>query len=67
VKSRTEPHRANLKEDYQRIQDEALAAKKEKIINAWIRKKIATTYVSISNEYRTCKFDNPWVNKDIKQ
>ena len=61
VKSRTEPHRANLREDYQRIQDEALAAKKEKIINAWIKKKIATTYVRISEEYKNCKFDNVWI------
>jgi peptidyl-prolyl cis-trans isomerase SurA len=62
VKSRTEPHRANLKEDYQMIQEEALAEKKEKAVNAWIKKKIATTYIRISDEYRSCKFDNPWVN-----
>ncbi len=61
VKSRTEPHRANLKEDYQRIQEEALAAKKEKIINDWIKKKISTTYIRVSDEYKKCKFDNPWV------
>jgi peptidyl-prolyl cis-trans isomerase SurA len=62
VKSRTEPHRANLREDYQRIQDEALAAKKEKIINAWIKKKIVGTYVHVSDQYKNCKFDNPWIN-----
>lgn len=61
VKSRTEPHRANLKEDYQRIQDEALAAKREKAVNAWIRKKIATTYLRISDDYKSCRFDNQWV------
>lgn len=62
VKSRTEPHRANLKEDYQRIQDEALAQKKDKIVNAWIRKKITSVYFRISDQYKNCKFDNPWVN-----
>ena len=62
VKSRTEPHRANLKDDYQRIQEEALAAKKEKAINAWVKKKIASTYLHISDEYKNCKFDNKWVN-----
>ena len=61
VKSRTEPHRANLKEDYQRIQDEALANKKNKVVNEWVKKKIASTFVSISDEYKKCKFDNPWV------
>ncbi len=62
VKSRTEPHRANLKEDYQRIQDEALAQKKEKVIRAWVKKKVATTYVRVSDKYKYCNFDNPWVN-----
>jgi len=62
VKSRTEPHRANLKEDYQRIQDEALAAKKEKIVNTWIKKKLTTTYVRVFDEHKKCKFNNPWVN-----
>ena len=62
VKSRTQPHRANLKDDYQRIQDESLAAKKDKIVNAWIKKKLATTYVRIADEYKNCNFDNPWGN-----
>lgn len=62
VKSRTEPHRANLKDDYQRIQDEALAQKREKVVNAWVKKKISSTYLRISDEYKKCKFDNPWVN-----
>ena len=62
VKSRTEPHRANLKDDYQRVQDEALAVKKEKAVNAWTKKKIATTYIRVSDEYKNCKFDNRWVN-----
>lgn len=62
VKSRTEPHRANLKEDYQRIQDEALAEKKNKIVNAWIKKKITSTYIRVADEYKNCKFDNNWVN-----
>lgn len=62
VKSRTEPHRANLKDDYQRIQDEALAEKKEKSVNVWIKKKVAGTFVRIDADYKNCKFDNPWIN-----
>ena len=61
VKSRTEPHRANLKEDYQRIQEEALARKKQNIVNAWIKKKIATTYIHIADGYKNCTFENKWV------
>lgn len=61
VKSRTEPHLANLKDDYQRIQDEALLEKKEKIINRWIQKKIASSFVRIADDYKNCKFENNWV------
>ncbi len=35
--------------------------KKEKIINVWTKKKIASTFIHVSDEYKTCKFDNPWV------
>ena len=62
VKSRTEPHRANLKEDYQLIQDEALAEKKNKIIHDWVKKKIVSTYIRVSDAYKNCKFDNSWLN-----
>lgn len=62
VKSRTEPHRANLKDDYQRIQDEALLDKKQKLIDKWIKKKLSSTYVRIDDEYKNCKFENNWVN-----
>ncbi|MBI4929505.1 MAG: peptidylprolyl isomerase [Bacteroidetes bacterium] len=62
VKSRTEPHRANLKEDYQLMQDEALAAKKDKEVSKWIKKKITSNYIRVSEEYKNCKFDNKWIN-----
>jgi len=62
VKSRTEPHRANLKDDYQRIQDEALADKKDKAVSKWIKKRITTNFVHVSDEYKKCKFESPWIN-----
>ena len=62
VKSSTEPHRANLKDDYQRIQDEALADKKDKAVRKWIKKRITTNYIHVSDEYKNCKFASTWVN-----
>ena len=62
VKSRTEPHRANLKEDYQRIQDQALAKKKQILVHNWIQKKLTSTYVRLTEEYKNCKFNNTWIN-----
>jgi peptidyl-prolyl cis-trans isomerase SurA len=61
VKSRTKPHRANLKDDYQRIQEEALFDKKNRIIKNWIEKKIATTHIHIGEEYKNCPFNNKWI------
>lgn len=61
VKSRTEPHRANLKDDYQYIQNEALLEKKNKIIADWIKKKTTVTYIRISEEYKNCPFNNKWI------
>jgi peptidyl-prolyl cis-trans isomerase SurA len=60
VTSKTEPHQANLKEDYNRIQDWALQQKKQKAIELWIRNKSKNAFVSIISEYRDCPFEFDW-------
>lgn len=60
LKSRTEPHRANLREDYSRIQEWALEDKRTKAIQEWINKKTTNTYVKISDSYTSCKFTYTW-------
>jgi len=62
LKSRTEPHRANLKDDYQKIQTAALEEKKQKTIADWVNKKLQSTYVKLEDDFKTCKFDNKWIN-----
>lgn len=61
LKSRSEPHVLNLKDDYQQIQSLAVREKQQDLINDWIRRKLENTYVRISDEYKGCKFDNSWV------
>ncbi|HNX66981.1 MAG TPA: peptidylprolyl isomerase, partial [Bacteroidales bacterium] len=51
-------HRANLKEDYQFISDQALNKKKSNAYEKWIDEKIKRTYIKISGEYRACSFYN---------
>lgn len=58
---RTEPHRANLKQDYSLIQRAAESDKKQKIINDWINSKIGSTYIRINDPFRDCDFNNPWL------
>lgn len=60
LKSRTNPHVANLKEDYQRISGIALQLKQNKAINDWIIKKRKNVYVKIDDEYSQCKFKHNW-------
>lgn len=60
LKSRTEPHLANMKDDYDYIQEAALKAKENKAIAAWIKKKAAETYIHIAEEYKSCDFTNEW-------
>ncbi len=49
-------HKANLKDDYQILYDAALAERRQKLYDEWIKKKLATTYVRISEEYKSCEF-----------
>jgi peptidyl-prolyl cis-trans isomerase SurA len=62
LKTRTTPHQANLKEDYQRIQAIALAQKQNKTIETWIKKKKATTYIKIDEKLAACSFKYEWLD-----
>lgn len=61
LKSRTEPHQLNLKDDYQQIQNMALQKKQQKLVNDWIKRKLETTYVRVADDFKTCTFDNTWI------
>jgi peptidyl-prolyl cis-trans isomerase SurA len=63
LKSRTEPHTANLKEDYQKIQTAAQNEKQNKAVQGWIKKNLNGTYVRIEEEYLDCNFDVNWTKK----
>jgi peptidyl-prolyl cis-trans isomerase SurA len=49
-------HRANLKDDYQVFYNAAIMKERQTSYQEWIRKKIETTYIKISNEFKSCKF-----------
>lgn len=56
----TDAHQANLKEDYNAIQEWALNKKKAEAIDEWISNKIAKTYFKINPAYKDCKFMHNW-------
>ncbi|MBL7934147.1 MAG: peptidylprolyl isomerase, partial [Bacteroidia bacterium] len=59
LKNRIDPHKANLKEDYQRISGMATIQKKKELIRDWIRVRSKITYIRLDREY-LCKFENQW-------
>lgn len=61
LKLRTSPHRANLVDDYQKIQSMALEQKQEDATKKWIKRKLADTYIRIVDDYKNCNFTNNWV------
>lgn len=63
LKSRTDPHKANLKQDWDKIHDWALEEKKQETIGEWIAEKSENTYVKINNNFKDCVFINTWANR----
>lgn len=63
LKSQSEPHIANMKDDYQRIQQAALAEKKNRIIQKWINDKAAKTYIKIDDDFKDCPFSHRWAKE----
>ncbi len=62
LKSMTEPHKANMKDDYGKIQEVALQQKKSKKMDEWIAEKAPSYYVKIDPEYASCEELQNWVN-----
>ncbi len=60
LRSRTEPHVANLEEDYQRILSAAENEKREKKVREWIARKRKSFFVKINPDYTWCTFINDW-------
>ncbi|MBC7866019.1 MAG: peptidylprolyl isomerase [Gloeobacteraceae cyanobacterium ES-bin-316] len=61
IKTQTEPHRENLKDDYSKIAGRALEEKKETALENWFYKKIRTYYVMIDADYKDCEVMEKWV------
>ena len=66
VKTKTAPHTANLKEDYQKIRGAALQEKQNIALLDWVKKKREKTYVSISKDYRKCESVKDWLKNTSK-
>ncbi len=54
LKSRTEPHRANLKQDYLLLQEMALQKKTGEVMQQWFADKKETTYIRVDDSFKGC-------------
>ena len=59
-KDLTEPHKENMKEDYNRVAARALEVKKSKILESWFKEHITNYYISIDEEYQSCIEIKDW-------
>lgn len=62
--ARHDPHRANLIDDYQLIKGMYEQARKQKVLEEWLDKKINETYVRIEDGWRGCDFKHKgWIKQ----
>lgn len=54
LKKRTEPHKANLVEDYSKIQQAAFSEKQTTYLMKWLEGRIPAFYIKINEEYHDC-------------
>lgn len=54
LQSRSKPHKADLKQDYGKIQSAALEQKKAEYTEKWVLEKLRSTYFSVGNLFGAC-------------
>lgn len=62
LNTKTNPHRANLRQDYSKIQSYAKNSKKNEYINKWVENKIKNVYMNIDTTYsQSCPNIMKWL------
>lgn len=60
LKTRTSPHRENLKDDYNKIAQRALEDKKQERLEKWFKEHLPSYYISIDKEFEGCASLADW-------
>ena len=61
LKSKSEPHRENLKDDYNKIAQRAIEEKKEGALEKWFDVKTKSYYIKIDADYLNCASLKHWI------
>jgi peptidyl-prolyl cis-trans isomerase SurA len=59
--TKTEPHRENLTDDYNKVAQRALEEKKNATLERWFTQKISSFYINIDDEYKSCPEMQKWI------
>ncbi|MEM1219981.1 MAG: peptidylprolyl isomerase [Bacteroidota bacterium] len=60
LQSRTDPHQANLEQDYSKIQAAAIDEKRSRFVSEWVNEKIKSTYIQIDPLFMECPYIDRW-------
>ena len=58
--SRSEPHRENIRDDYNKIAQRALEEKKNQALENWFLTKISNYYIKVDSDYQNCEEMKKW-------
>jgi peptidyl-prolyl cis-trans isomerase SurA len=54
LKTRTEPHRENIKDDYNKLAQRSLEEKKQQALEKWFKEHIPNYYITVDKDYTNC-------------
>ena len=62
LKTRSEPHRMNLRDDYNKIKQAALEEKKYQSLEKWLTSHVPNYYIMIDSDRANCQQLQKWTN-----
>ena len=65
VLSKSEPHRENLKDDYNKVAQRALEQKKNNALQTWFQSRIPTYYIMIDGDYGNYENLSKWQTRQF--
>jgi peptidyl-prolyl cis-trans isomerase SurA len=65
LKTRTQPHRENLKDDYSKISMRALEEKRASVLEKWFVQRVPNFYISIDKEFTGCEEIKQWAGSAV--
>ncbi|PRY48874.1 periplasmic chaperone for outer membrane proteins SurA [Arcticibacter pallidicorallinus] len=67
LKSKTDPHRANLDQDFPKIKEIAFEDKIQREVSSWFEKRRLSTYIKVDPEFQTCESLKMWLPNETAQ